>query len=512
MKNNKKRIISILVVTLMLAAMLPAGVFALDEAAPAPEAPAPAAEEAAAPAPEAPAEEAPAAEAAEEAAGEAEAPAEEAEDEADEAEEKEAEAEETDSSEDASVTVTEDEGTEEAGEADAAVTVVEEEGSEEAEVTVVEEEGSEEAEVTVTEKDGSAEVTVTEGTDTTEAPAEEPVEEEPAAPAVDFDEIEGLCKGIAKAGAIIRTAPVWNAEEIKQITEDVRIKVLEYTSEEWYNVVLDDAECTEGYVYSLQVALEDEEQEEPVVVTVIEDEKTEENDVTVTEDAGTEEVTVTEDDNTEEVTVTEEAGSEEITATEEDSSAEADVPAAEDEELTEIEDYETPLGLEELEEEEVFEVLYIAAAKANAALRTSPDGMSPIIMNLEEGAELQIILEQGDWYAVLLGEETLGYKVAYIYKDDIASEEEEPEDPEVKPDTPKKVTIFTSRKVVMEEGETVTLTSKLEGFEGLELMYIWKVNKGEGFEEVPGANEPTYSFEASAETLSWGWLLTVLYR
>ena len=64
----------------------------------------------------------------------------------------------------------------------------------------------------------------------------------------------------------------------------------------------------------------------------------------------------------------------------------------------------------------------------------------------------------------------------------------------------------------MEEGETVYLTSKLEGFEGLELKYVWKVNKGEGFEVVEDANEATYSFEASAETLSWGWKLTVLYR
>jgi hypothetical protein len=65
----------------------------------------------------------------------------------------------------------------------------------------------------------------------------------------------------------------------------------------------------------------------------------------------------------------------------------------------------------------------------------------------------------------------------------------------------------------MEEGEMVTLTSELEGFENcVEIAYVWKVNKGNGFEEIPGANGPTYSFPATKETLSWDWTLTVLSR
>ena len=67
--------------------------------------------------------------------------------------------------------------------------------------------------------------------------------------------------------------------------------------------------------------------------------------------------------------------------------------------------------------------------------------------------------------------------------------------------------------MLMTEGEPVYLTSKLEGFEDCEeILYIWKVDKGSGFEEIPGANEATYTFAATEETLTWSWHLTVLYR
>ena len=56
------------------------------------------------------------------------------------------------------------------------------------------------------------------------------------------------------------------------------------------------------------------------------------------------------------------------------------------------------------------------------------------------------------------------------------------------------------------------LTGKLEGVEDAEeILYVWKVNKGNGFEEIPGADEATYTFIATEETLTWSWHLTVLY-
>ena len=53
----------------------------------------------------------------------------------------------------------------------------------------------------------------------------------------------------------------------------------------------------------------------------------------------------------------------------------------------------------------------------------------------------------------------------------------------------------------------------LEGFDDChEVVYIWSVDKGNGFEDIPGAYEDAYSFIATKETLSWSWHLTVLYR
>ena len=78
---------------------------------------------------------------------------------------------------------------------------------------------------------------------------------------------------------------------------------------------------------------------------------------------------------------------------------------------------------------------------------------------------------------------------------------------------PKRVTIATNRKSVMEEGATVTLTSKLEGFEDCEeIHYQWQRDRGNGFEDMPCATSSTYSFPATAESLCWGWRLIVYYR
>ena len=75
-----------------------------------------------------------------------------------------------------------------------------------------------------------------------------------------------------------------------------------------------------------------------------------------------------------------------------------------------------------------------------------------------------------------------------------------------------KVTIFSSRRSVMEPGETVYLTSKIEGFDGYETMYQWQCDKGNGFEDIAGANDATYAFGADVDTLSYDWKLLVYYR
>ncbi len=142
-------------------------------------------------------------------------------------------------------------------------------------------------------------------------------------------------------------------------------------------------------------------------------------------------------------------------------------------------------------------------------VREKPDGMSAIFSSLPEGTEVTIIEIQGDWVLVEVDGEQ-----GYIFMADLAAwlELPESEEPETTT-TEKKVTIFTSRRRVMEDGEPVYLTSKLEGFgECEEILYVWYVDKGNGFEEIPGANEATYTFAADAETLTWGWQLEVLFR
>ena len=178
----------------------------------------------------------------------------------------------------------------------------------------------------------------------------------------------------------------------------------------------------------------------------------------------------------------------------------------ETEEPKTIEEYGIPL--------DEIETLTLEAVN-ETGVRLDPDGLSTIFLKLEEGTEVTVLEQKDGWYVVLIDD-----KIGYVYADDLTAKTEEAEEPALedekpaeKAETPKKVTIFSSRTMLMTEGEPVYLTSKLEGFEDCEeILYIWKVDKGSGFEEIPDANEATYSFAATEETLTWSWHLTVLYR
>ncbi len=150
---------------------------------------------------------------------------------------------------------------------------------------------------------------------------------------------------------------------------------------------------------------------------------------------------------------------------------------------------------------------------ADTDIRLESNGMSMIIHTIPAGTAVTVLGIEGDWAKV----EADGV-IGYIYKDSINGWEQlkpktdEDEAPKGEDECPIKVTIFTSRRAVMEPGETVNLTSKIEGSEGYETMLQWQWDKGNGFEDVPGANEDHYSFEASIETLSYSWRLVVYYR
>ncbi len=161
-------------------------------------------------------------------------------------------------------------------------------------------------------------------------------------------------------------------------------------------------------------------------------------------------------------------------------------------------------------------------------IRKAPSGMSEIIYIITSDIWVKVLGYEGDWAYV----EVRGL-LGYIYKSDLKKVEnvsyqlqdeevDEPEDeadePEVdvqpeEDDKPKmKVTIFTSRKTVVQPGETIYLTSELIGFDNYEIKYQWQVNTGSGFVDISGANADTYCYQASIETLAYDWRLMVYYR
>nr|MCR5552194.1 SH3 domain-containing protein [Oscillospiraceae bacterium] len=157
----------------------------------------------------------------------------------------------------------------------------------------------------------------------------------------------------------------------------------------------------------------------------------------------------------------------------------------------------------------------ITAAEAETLVRFDADGMSEIFTTLPAGAELNVLGIVGDWVKVQLADGRTGY----IYKDQVAGidfealqPEQEPAGEEI-PETPKKVTIFSSRTTTMRVGDAVYLTSKLEGFEDCaEIYYQWECDKGDGFAAVEGATGAEHAFEADRTTLKWSWRLVVSYR
>jgi hypothetical protein len=112
--------------------------------------------------------------------------------------------------------------------------------------------------------------------------------------------------------------------------------------------------------------------------------------------------------------------------------------------------------------------------------------------------EFEVLGREGDWLKVKLDN-----LVGYVYNE-VANNDQTA--------SAMKVTVFTSRRSVMNPGETVYLTSRIEGFDGYETKYQWQRDSGSGFEDVAGANGDGWSFEASVETLDDSWRLVVYYR
>ena len=206
---------------------------------------------------------------------------------------------------------------------------------------------------------------------------------------------------------------------------------------------------------------------------------------------------------TAEKTEAEEAADDETGAVEAETAETAEEPETTVPAEVEIEDYETPLGLQAIRT-----IVLDNLGEATISFRESPDGMSDVIEELPENTELAIISIDEDWAKAVAAE-----RIGYVFTEDLRTWLE-PEETKEADGEDIKVTIFSSRKRVMEVGETVLLTSRIEGFEGYEIRYQWECDKhdGAGFRDVDGANESEYGFSASADSLSWDWRLSVYYR
>ena len=89
-------------------------------------------------------------------------------------------------------------------------------------------------------------------------------------------------------------------------------------------------------------------------------------------------------------------------------------------------------------------------------------------------------------------------------------ETEQPAEPEqAAPEM--RVLIFSSRKETVVRYELITLSSKLIGFDGMEVHYQWQVDRGDGngWVDVEDATGATHEFRATEETILYTWRLTV---
>ena len=140
---------------------------------------------------------------------------------------------------------------------------------------------------------------------------------------------------------------------------------------------------------------------------------------------------------------------------------------------------------------------------AGTNVRVAADGMSEILYTFEEDTELGVFTREGDWLLINVSEEISGY----IFVGDVQINDEEKETETV---DNRKVTIFTSRRIVMPIGADIQLTSLLEGFEEGDLIqYQWECDKGTGFEPIDGAASDTYTYKATVESLTWDFRLNV---
>ena len=163
-------------------------------------------------------------------------------------------------------------------------------------------------------------------------------------------------------------------------------------------------------------------------------------------------------------------------------------------------------ALDNIKEDTEFTAEYMTAEEAETAKQTEEAEQ----FNFAEAYESYIALDEEGKTEFLASLDEAQRKAFELYIGERqAAEAKAAEDKKEEPAAEKKVRIWSDRASSMNVGQTVRLYSELTGFDGIEVQYQWLCNKGNGYEPVPGANSSTYEFEATQESLSWSWRLSV---
>ena len=207
---------------------------------------------------------------------------------------------------------------------------------------------------------------------------------------------------------------------------------------------------------------------------------------------------VTEEPVVEETPAEEEAPVDEVLPTEEDAEPETETPIVDEqpEEETPADEAESETT-EETSEEPADEAPVEEVAEPEADAATEDEG--------EAEPETEAPVDEQPTEEAPVEEEPA----------DEAPVEEVVEEPVVEAPLPepKAVTLTSSLGSTISLGAPVTLTGILEDVDEFsDVIYVWEVDKGSGYERVEDANGSSYTFAATVESLSWNWRLSVYYR
>ena len=230
-------------------------------------------------------------------------------------------------------------------------------------------------------------------------------------------------------------------------------------------------------------------------------------------------------------------------------------PAAEPTEEPVIEEpvIEEPVIEEPVEEEvpeTVFAVVYKTGEDQTAMIRAEANSESERVGKAYHGDVVIVLGEENGWYNVdangiigWISGKLLSFDLDAIEAPEAEVEEEVVEEPveeepvieetetEATPDevveepveeaaeeptagpeidvSKLSVEIFSTMGDIVLPGDTITLTSKLTGFDGLTYTLQWQCDNGSGWADVPGATDGSYSFTADETNINAQWRLEV---